>query len=103
MFIKGDIVYALAPSPTYLEPGKHKFYMDFIGPLAISEVLNDTYYRLQLVMTTQDILPEIWHINRLKPGVEIIPEGVARSNLMLMQYLMENQSQDSHTTIIPCD
>ena len=77
--------------------------MDFIGPLAVSEVLDDTRYRLQLVTTTQDILPGIWHINRLKPGAEIIPEGVAKSKVMLTRYLTGNQSLDSHTTIIPCD
>ena len=37
-FIKGDIVYALAPSATNLEPDKHKFCMDFVGPLAVLEV-----------------------------------------------------------------
>ena len=77
--------------------------MDFIGPLAISEVLDDTHYKLQLVTNIQDILLGIWHIDRLKQGMEITPEGVARSKIMLMRYLTENQSCDSHTTIIPCD
>ena len=77
--------------------------MDFIGPLAISEVLDDTHYKLQLVTTTQDILLRIWYINSLKQGAEITPEGMARSKVMLTRYLMENQSQDSHSTIIPCD
>ena len=54
--------------------------MDFIGPLAISEVLDDTHYKLQLVTTMQDILPGIWHINRLKPGAKITPEGTAKSD-----------------------
>ena len=99
-FIKGDIVYALVPSATDLEPGKCKFHMDFIGPLAVSEILDDTHYKLQLVTTTQDILLGIWHINRLKPGAEITPEGVAKSKVMLTRYLTQNQSQDSHTTIL---
>ena len=98
-----DIVYALTPSATDLEPGKWKFCMDFIGPLAISEVLDDMHYKLQLVTTTQDILPGIWPINRLKQGAEITPEGVARSKVILTWYLTENQLQDSHTTIIPHD
>ena len=102
-FIKGDIMYALAPSATDLEPGKCKFHMDFIGPLAVSEVLDDTHYKLQLVTTTQDILPGIWHINRLKPGAEITREGVAKFKVMLTRYLTQNQSQDSHTTILSCD
>ena len=76
-FMKGDIIYATAPSATNLEPGRKKFRMDFIGPLAVAEVLDDTHYKLQLVTSTQDILPGIWHINRLKPGAEITPEGVA--------------------------
>ena len=58
-FVKGDIVYALAPSATDLQPGMQKFRMDFIGPLAISEVLDNTHYKLQLVTNTQDILPGI--------------------------------------------
>ena len=37
-YVKGDIVYAIAPSAMDLEPGKHKFCMDFIGSLAIFEV-----------------------------------------------------------------
>ena len=82
-FIKGDIMYALAPSATDLEPGKRKFHIDFINPLAVSEVLNDTHYKLQLVTTMQDILLGIWHINRLKPGSEITPEGMAKSKVML--------------------
>ena len=102
-FVKGDIVYGLTPSAMDLESGKQKFHMDFIGPLVISEVLDDMHYKLQLVTTTQDILPGIWHINRLKQGAEITPEGVARSKVMLMRYLTENQSHDSHTTIIPHD
>ena len=57
--------------------------MDFIGPLAVSEVLDDTHYKLQLVTTMQDILLGIWHINRLKPGAEITPEGVVKSKVML--------------------
>ena len=102
-FIKGDIVYALAPSATDLELGKHKFQMDFIGSLAVSEVLDDTYYKLQFVTTMQDILLGIWHINRLKPGAEITPEGVAKSKVMLTRYLTQHQSQNSHTTILSRD
>ena len=69
-FVKGDIVYALAPSPTDIHTGMHKFRMDFIGPLAVVEVLDDTHYKLKLLSQLQDILPEIWHINRLKKGAE---------------------------------
>ena len=48
-FVKGDVVYALAPSATALETGTRKFRLDFVGPLAIAEVLDDTHYKLQLV------------------------------------------------------
>ena len=102
-YAKGDIVYAIAPSATDLEPGTRKFCMDFIGPLAIFEVLDDTHYKLQLITMTQDVLPGIWHSNRLKPGTEITPEGMARSKVMLTRYLTENQSQDNTTAIIPHD
>ena len=91
-FVKGDMVYALAPSATALETGTRKFRTDFVGPLAIAEVLDDTHYKLQLITQDQDILPGIWHINRLKRGAEITPQGVARSKVMLMQYLQGSQS-----------
>ena len=42
-FVKGDIVYALAPSATSLKTGTRKFRMDFSGPLLVAEVLDDTH------------------------------------------------------------
>ena len=102
-FAKGDIVYALAPSVSELKTNRKKFVMDYIGPLAIAKVLNDTHYKLQLITDNQDILPGIWHINRLKPGAELTPEGVARSKIMLRQCLQGNQSQNNALTIIPHD
>ena len=102
-FAKGDIVYALAPSVSELKTNRKKFVMDCIGPLAIAEVLDDTHYKLQLITDNQDILPGIWHINRLKPGAEFTPKGVARSKVMLCQHILQNQSQNNALTIIPCD
>ena len=102
-FKKGDIVYALAPSVSSLQSNTKKFVIDYIGPLAIAEVLDDTHYKLQLVTDNQDILPGIWHINCLKPGAEVTPEGVARSKAMLCQHIAENQSENDALTIIPCD
>ena len=55
------------------------------------------------ITDNQDILPGIWHINRLKPGTEFTPEGVARSKAMLRQHILYNQSQNNVLTIIPCD
>ena len=43
-FKKGDIVYALAPSVSSLQSNTKKFVIDYIGPLAIAEVLDDTHY-----------------------------------------------------------
>ena len=99
--MKGDIVYALAPSVSELKTNRKKFVMDYIGPLAIAKVLDDTHYKLQLITDNQDILPGIWHINSLKPGTELTPEGVTRSKIMLHQHLQSNQSQNNvnhHTT-----
>ena len=100
-FVKGDIVYALAPTATALEMGTRKFRMDFVGPLTVAEVLDDTHYKLQLINETQDILPGIWHINRLKKGAEISPQGVARSRAMLTQFLDTNQSQMRTPALMP--
>ena len=100
-FVKGDIVYALAPSATSLETGTRKFRMDFVGPLEVAEVLDDTHYKLRLINEEQDVLPGIWHINRLKKGTEITPLGVARSKAMLAQFLNMNESQDKTLALIP--
>ena len=102
-FMKGDIVYALAPSVSELKTNRKKFVMDYIGPLAIAEVLDDTHYKLQLITNNQDILPGIWHINRLKLDTEFTPEGVARSKAMLYQHILHSQSQNNALTIIPRD
>ena len=75
--------------------------MDFVGPLEIAEVLDDTHYRLKLINEGQDLLPGIWHINRLKKGTEITPLGVARSKTMLTQFLNMNESQDNTLALIP--
>ena len=96
-FVKGDIVYALAPTATALETGTSKF----VGPLTVVEVLDDTHSKLQLINETQDILPGIWHINRLKKGAEITPQGVARSQAMLTQFLNTNQSQTRTPALMP--
>ena len=100
-FVKGDIVYALAPSVTSLETRTRKFRMDFVGPLEIAEVLDDTHYRLRLINEGQDLLPGIWHSNRLKKGAEITPLRVARLKAMLAQFLNMNESQDSTLALIP--
>ena len=74
-FKKGYIVYALAPSVSSLQSNTKKFVIDYIGPLAIAEVLDDTHYKLQLVTDNQDILPGIWHINHLKTWCRSYPGG----------------------------
>ena len=103
-FMKGDIVYALAPYVSTLKTNMRKFKMNYIGLLAIAEVLDDTHYKLQLVTDNQDILPGIWHINRLKPGAEITPEGVAHCKALLHQHLLDSQSRNNDAlTIIPRD
>ena len=96
-FVKDDIVYALSPEHGKLETKRRKFRLDYIGPLAIAEVLDDTHYKLKLITGQKDILPDIWHINRLKAGAEILPEGVAQSRVQLQQYLTNNQSQVYNT------
>ena len=39
-----------------------KFQIDFKGPLAIAEVLDDPHYKIQSITGTQDQLPGIQHI-----------------------------------------
>ena len=77
--------------------------MDFVGPLTVMEVLDDTHYKLQLINKGQDVLPGIWHINRLKKGAEITPQGVARSRTMLTQFLNMNESKASTPALMSCE
>ena len=87
----------MSPEDAKLETKRRKFRLDYIGLLAIAEVLDDTHYKLKLITSQKDILPDIWHINRLKAGAEILPEGVAQSHVQLQQYLTNNQSQVYNT------
>ena len=71
---RNNIVYALAPHASSLQSGTTKFRQDYIGPLAIDEVLDDTHYLLKDPYGYK--LPGVYHINRLKKGYIPTPSGV---------------------------
>ena len=46
LFKTGQLVYLLAPSTVSLQTNTKKCYADFVGPLVINRVLDETHYIL---------------------------------------------------------
>ena len=87
-FKVGDMVYALAPYQSALHTGMRKFRQDFVGPLFIASVYDDTHYQLKRIIDNEDeIIPGIFHVNRLKKGAEMTTQGIIQSEKALKQYL----------------
>ena len=64
-FQVGDLVGLLAPHASALQTNSRKFRQDFVGPMVVSAVLDDTHYMLCNIDNSD--LTDIYHINRLKP------------------------------------
>ena len=73
VFTPGTLVYVFAPHASSLQSGTTKFRQDFIGPLVIDTVLDSTHYKLRDLANR--ILPDIYHINRLKAARVLTPKG----------------------------
>ena len=65
-FYENELVYLLSPHSSNLQTDTLKFNQDFVGPLAIDTVLDDTHYLLKDADGYK--LPDVYHINRLKRG-----------------------------------
>ena len=77
-YTPGQLVYLLAPHASSLQSGTTKFRQDFIGPLVIDTVFDKTHYQLKDL--SNRVLPEIYHVNRIKGGPVNTPSGIARTH-----------------------
>ena len=73
VFKKGQLVYLFAPSAVSLQTNTKKCHADFVGPLVINRVLDETHYILSDVQG--QILCGVYHVRRLKKAQLRTPTG----------------------------
>ena len=66
MFQDDQMIYLLAPHSSALQTDTTKFKQDFIGPLFIDTVIDETHYKLR--DATGILLDGTYHVNRIKKG-----------------------------------
>ena len=72
-FQEGQLVYLLAPSPATLMTKTKKCRADFVGPLVVNKVLDQTHYILNDLQGR--VLIGVLNINRLKKTTVGTPSG----------------------------
>ena len=73
VFKKGQLVYLFAPSAVSLQTNTKKCHADFVGPLVINRVLDETHYILSALQGR--ILCGVYHVRRLKKAQLRTPIG----------------------------
>ena len=73
VFKKGQLVYVFTPSAVSLQTNTKKCHADFVGPLVINRVLDETHYILSDLQGR--ILCEVYHVRRLKKAQLRTPVG----------------------------
>ena len=73
VFKKGQLVYLFAPSVVSLQTNTKKCHADFVGPLVINRVLDETHYILSDLQGR--ILCGVYHVRRLKKAQLRTPIG----------------------------
>ena len=73
IFQKGQLVYLFAPSAVSLQTNTKKCRADFVGPLVINRVLDETHYILSDLQGR--ILCGVYHVRRLKKAHLRTPIG----------------------------
>ena len=73
IFQKGQLVYLFAPSAVSLQTNTKKCHADFVGPLVINRVLDETHYILSDLQGR--ILCGVYHVKRLKKAHLRTPIG----------------------------
>ena len=73
MFKTGQLVYLLAPSAVSLQTSTKKCRADFVGPLVINRVLDETHYILSDL--EGHVLCGVYHSKRLKKAQLRTPAG----------------------------
>jgi hypothetical protein len=82
-YSEGQLVAVLSPTHAALQTDSRKFKHDYIGPLVIQTVLDDTHVLLETL--EGQTLNSPYHVNRLKPWQEFHPLG----NITTKQKLLE--------------
>ena len=73
IFQKGQLVYLFAPSAVSLQTNTKKCHTDFVGPLVINRVLDETHYILSDLQGR--ILCGVYHVKRFKKAQLRTPIG----------------------------
>ena len=79
---ENELVALLSPTHSSLQTGTQKFKQEYVGPLVIQTILDDTH---ALLRTLDDrVLPHVYHINRLRHWQTFHPDGNIRTQKELM-------------------
>jgi hypothetical protein len=88
VYAKGDLVYFFAPRLTELETNSRKFKASWIGPLKITQILDDSHYMIGSLDGRELKLIGGAHIRMLKPYVAHF--GEMRSNHLVTYRNMDD-------------
>lgn len=100
VFQEDQLVYFLAPSASSLATKTRKCTADFVGPLVISKVLDNTHYVLSDLQGR--ILVGVYHINRLKPAKVRTPGGIVTTYSQLRDAFQRISQEDTdRATALP--
>ena len=89
----GQLVYLLAPSAASLQTDTRKCHADYVGPLVINKVLDETHYILNDL--EGHVLCGVYHINRLKKAQLRTPSGNVTTYNQLQNIFGENNNANS--------
>ena len=96
---KGQLVYLFAPSAVSLQTNTKKCRADFVGPLVINRVLDETHYILSDLQGR--ILCGVYHVRRLKKAHLRTPVGnVSTYDELKNTFQQTNTDSDNALPII---
>ena len=93
--VTGQLVYLLAPSAASLQTNTKKCRADYVGPLVINRVLDETHYILNDL--EDRILCGVYHINRLKKAQLRTPSGNVTTYDQLQNVFTDTNARNSET------
>ena len=93
--VTGQLVYLLAPSAASLQTNTKKCRADYVGPLVINRVLDETHYILNDL--EGHILCGVYHINRLKKAQLRTPSGNVTTYDQLQNVFTDTNAKNSET------
>ena len=99
IFSEGQLVYLLAPSSASLQTNTKKSRADYVGPLVVNKVLDETHYILNDLQGR--ILCGVYHINHLKKAKLHTPFGTATTYDELRDTFSNAVDKDNSTTPLP--